>query len=190
MADLIPFDSAGDGLTPFDPSELAVGSVLLSVPTIVLEVGTSGWATAWVRDANGTPLAGRTVSWVSAAPSVIASPGNTVTDGTGRTTVNITALAGGATTITATSETVDSVARGVSVISVTGPPSYSAAGSARILLKGESRLAAWARSTARQFSAADQRAISPDDEYFDGMIDNVETEIVWPSAELLRKRAR
>ena len=71
-----------------------VASVTVSPASATLAVGATQQLTATPLDANGNPLTGRTVTWVSSAPSVA------TVDGTGL----VTALAGGATTITATSE--------------------------------------------------------------------------------------
>jgi len=71
-----------------------VASVAVSPASATLAVGATQQLTATPLDANGTPLTGRVVTWVSSTPSVA------TVDGTGL----VTALAGGATTITATSE--------------------------------------------------------------------------------------
>ena len=92
-----------------------VASVTVSPASATLAVGATQQLTATPLDANGTPLTGRAVTWVSSTPSVA------TVDGTGL----VTALAGGATTITATSEGKSGTAAitvPVSVASVTVTP--------------------------------------------------------------------
>ena len=117
----------GEDLLPF---EITVETVTLSVPTISLEIGTTGSATATVRDALGNGLAGRTVTWDSSSNPVIADPSNTTTGLDGSTTISYEALAAGTTTITATCEPVGSTGVGVTVFAVAEPRTYSAGGSA------------------------------------------------------------
>jgi len=184
MSNLIPF-SSGE-VIPFDASAAVVASVTLSVPTISLEVGTSGWATATVRDASNNPLPGRTVTWDSASGSVIADPSPTVTNSSGVASVAFTALAAGTTSIQATCETVVSSAITVTVYDVADPPTYTASGSSQVILTAESRLAGWERPKVRRFNDADQRKVSPTDRFFEYTTTTVEQEVIWPSKELLR----
>jgi len=71
-----------------------VATVTVSPTSATVSVGTTAQLTATPLDANGNALTGRTVTWTTGASGVA------TVDGTGL----VTAVAGGATTITATSE--------------------------------------------------------------------------------------
>lgn len=62
-------------------------------------------------------------------------------------------------------------------------------GTAQIAVSAESRLAGWEAPNVRMFSDADQKRLYPTDRFFEGMVEGVEVEIVWPTRELLRKLA-
>lgn len=183
MSEVLGF---GSGAAPFD---LEVDSVTLTVQTISLEVGLVSAATVVVRNAAGDPLAGRTVTWTSSAGSVIAAPSSGTTNSAGTVTVSMTALAAGSTTIQATCETVASAGVDVTVVAVADPPTYSGSGSAQIIVTAESRLAGWERARVRRFNDADQKKLYPTDRFFEGMVEGVEVEIVWPNREVLRRFA-
>jgi hypothetical protein len=186
MSDVDVF--SGEAL-PFYEGAGVVLTVTLSVPTTGLEVGTTGSASAVVRDALGNGLAGRTVTWDSSSNPVIADPASTTTGLDGRTTISLLALAAGTTTITATCETVASSGIVVTVSAVADPATYSGEGSAQIVITGESRLAGWERPKVRRFNDADQKKDYPTDRFFEGMAESAETEIVWPTAAVLRRSA-
>lgn len=173
---------------PEDPVEvIEVTTVTLSVPTISLEVGTTGWATVTVLDQNSNPVPGVTVAWSSSADAVIADPAAGTTNAAGQATVSLPALAAGSTTIGATAEGVSATGVAVTVFAVTPPPTYSGSGSAQVVVTAESRLAGWERARVRRFNDADQRKQHPTDRFFEGMVEGVETEVVWPSKEVLRR---
>lgn len=175
---------------PTDPPPpidvLEVTTVTLSVPTIGLEVGTVGAATVTVRDQNGDPLSGIAVTWASTDDAVIADPSGTTTGSAGTSTVALTALAAGTTTITATAGGITSTGVVITVITVAPQPTYSASGSASILVTAESRLAGWERPRVRRFNDADQKKAHPTDRFFEGMVEGVEIEVIWPNREVLR----
>lgn len=181
---LIPFDSGG--LQPF---AAPVATVTLAIQTISLEVGLVSSATVTVRDADGNGLAGRTVTWSSSAGAVVAAPSSGTTNSAGVVTVSLTALAAGSTTIQATSESVNSAGVAITVVAVADPPTYSGSGSAQIIVTAESRLAGWERPRVRRFNDADQKRAHPTDRFFEGMVEGVEVEVVWPSREVLRRFA-
>lgn len=183
MSEVLGF---GSGAAPFD---LEVDSVTLTVQTISLEVGLVSAATVVVRNADGDPLPGRTVTWSSSSGSVIAAPASGTTNSTGVVTASLTALAAGSTTIQASCESVDSAGVAVTVVAVADPPTYSASGSAQIIVTAESRLAGWERPKVRRFNDADQKKANPTDRFFEGMTEGVEVEVVWPSKEVLRRFA-
>lgn len=163
-----------------------VTTVTLSVPSVALEVGTTGSATVTVLDQDGDPMSGVTVTWASTVDAVIADPANGTTGTAGTASVALPALAAGTTTITATAGGVTSTGVVVGVSAVAAPPSYSAAGSSQIVVTAESRLAGWERPRVRRFNDADQKKQYPTDRFFEGMTEGVEVEIVWPNREVLR----
>src|SRR2546426_791321 len=85
-----------------------VASVSVSPASATVAAGQSVQLTATPKDANGTPLSGRTVAWSSSSTSVA------IADVNG----NVTGLAPGAATITATSEGQS----GTAAITVTNVP--------------------------------------------------------------------
>lgn len=85
-----------------------VASVAVNPPTASMSVGGSVQLTATPKDAAGNPLSGRAVGWKSDHPEIAA------VDQSG----NVTAVAPGSATITATSEGKS----GSSAIAVTAPP--------------------------------------------------------------------
>jgi uncharacterized protein YjdB len=95
-------------VTVVAPPPAPVASVTVTPPTAQVQVGGSVQLTATPRDAGGTPLTGRTVTWSSSAPLVAS------VDANGR----VTALLPGTATITATSEG----RSGTSTVTVTALP--------------------------------------------------------------------
>ena len=85
-----------------------VASVTVSPPTATVEVDQTVQLTATPKDANGSPLTGRTVTWSSSATAVA------IVNGSGL----VTGRASGAATITATSEG----QRGTAEVTVTARP--------------------------------------------------------------------
>lgn len=80
--------------TGLDSGMQPVASVTVTPSTLSLAVGQKWPLTVTLRDAAGSPLTGRTVTWISSQPSVATVNGNGLVAG----------LAAGTTTITATSE--------------------------------------------------------------------------------------
>ena len=118
---------------------------------------------------------------------MIADPSGTTTGSAGTSTISLTALAAGTTTITATAGGVTSSGVVISVVAVADPPTYSGSGSAQIIVTAESRLAGWERPKVRRFNDADQKKLHPTDRFFEGMVEGVEVEVVWPNREVLRR---
>ena len=85
-----------------------VASVTVSPPTATVEVDQTVQLTATPKDANGSPLTGRTVTWSSSATAVA------IVNGSGL----VTGRASGAATITSTSEG----QRGTAEVTVTARP--------------------------------------------------------------------
>ena len=85
-----------------------VASVTVSPPTATVEVDQTVQLTATPKDANGSPLTGRTVTWSSSATAVANVNGSGL----------VTGRASGAATITATSEG----QRGTAEVTVTARP--------------------------------------------------------------------
>ncbi len=83
----------GDGTTS-PPPPASVGSVTVNPPTVALDPQETSQLSATPRDANGTALSGRTISWSTSASGVA-----TVTSAG-----LVTAVSPGEATITATSE--------------------------------------------------------------------------------------
>lgn len=200
----VSFTASLDGLTttaavipvnwPPDDEEppievVEVTTVTLSVPSISLEVGTTGSASVLVLDQNGDPVGGVTVTWSSSTDAVIADPASSTTSAAGTATVALPALAAGTTSIGATVEGVSATPVTVTVIAVADPPTYSGSGSAQIIVTAESRLAGWERPRVRRFNDADQKKQYPTDRFFEGMVEGVEVEVVWPNREVLRRYA-
>lgn len=184
---LIPFDGAGEEpVIPFDVDEVSVVSVELTVPTISLEVGTTGSAYAIVRGVGDVRLPGRTVTWVSSNDTVIADPSSSTTGADGRVLIPLPALDDGTTTITATCDGVDSDPVTVTVFEAAGNPGYSTTGSARITIVCSTVLKR-NRAKPRRFSDADQRKIDPTDTSFSRVKHGVDKQIVWPNRELMRR---
>lgn len=94
-------------VTVSDPGPPAVASVDVSPAALSLTTGASAGLAATPRDAGGAPLAGRTVTWSTADGGVA------TVDGGG----TVSAVAAGATTITATVEGIV----GTATVSVTAP---------------------------------------------------------------------
>ena len=86
--------SCKDGSTPTTLTPVPVATVTVSPATTSLAAGTTQQFTAVLADVSAGTLTGRTVNWSSSAPSVA----------TVSTTGLVTGVAGGTTTITATSE--------------------------------------------------------------------------------------
>ena len=89
-------------------TDVPVASVTVSPTTVSVTVGATTLLTATPKDSNGTPLTGRTVTWVSSNTAVA----------TVSTSGLVAGVAAGSATITATSEGKN----GTSVISVTNAP--------------------------------------------------------------------
>jgi hypothetical protein len=170
---------------PVVPADVA--TVTLSVLTQALEVGTTGGASAVVKDSDGNALSGRTVTWVSSNTTPIASPASGVTGADGRVSVSLPALAAGTTTLTATCETVNSAGISIVVSAVAAAPGYSTTGSARIVINCVSVIKRMGRATPRRFSDADQRKRDPTDTAFSRVKDGAEKSIVSPNRELLKR---
>lgn len=187
---LIPFDSGGEELIPFDVNAIPVVSVELTVPTPALEVGTTGSASVIVRGTGNIRLPGRTVTWSSSNDTVIADPSAGVTGSDGRAAVTLPALAAGTTGLKAVCEGVESASVTVTVHAVADPPTYDAVGATTIEVTATDRLASWARPRVRRFNDADQKRYYPNDRFFEGLEESVDVEIVWPSKELLRRWAK
>lgn len=83
---------------------VGVASVVITPPSVTLAPGETRQLTAATKDASGSVLAGRVVTWSSSAPGVANVTGNGL----------VTAAASGSATITALSEGV----RGVATVSV------------------------------------------------------------------------
>jgi len=71
-----------------------VASITVAPSSVNLAIGATGTLSAITYDGSGSPLAGRAVAWTSSAPQIVS------VDNSG----NITALAAGSATISATSE--------------------------------------------------------------------------------------
>lgn len=170
---------------PVVPADVA--TVTLTVLTQALEVGTTGSASAVVKDSGGNVLAGRTVTWVSSNTTPIASPASGVSGADGRVSVTLPALAAGTTTLTATCETINSAGIVIVVSAVAAPPGYSTTGSARIVINCVSVIKRMGKSSPRRFSDADQRKRDPTDTSFSRVKDGVEKSVVWPNRELLKR---
>lgn len=93
---------------PPPPPPAPVASVTVSPASATVPVGFVGQLTATPKDANGTPLTGRSVSWTSGNTAVA------TVNGTGL----VTGVVAGSATITATSEGIS----GSSAITVIEPP--------------------------------------------------------------------
>src|SRR5204862_1875862 len=76
------------------PANAAVASVTVSPATASVTAGQTAQLTATPKDAGGTPLAGRVVTWGSSNPAVATVNGSGL----------VTGMAAGSATITATSE--------------------------------------------------------------------------------------
>ncbi len=94
-------------VTATTPPPTPVASVTVSPPTTALAIGGTATLTATVKQANGATLTGRTVTWSSSAPNVA-----TVSN-----SGDVTAVAAGNATITATSEGKS----GTASVTVSGP---------------------------------------------------------------------
>jgi len=99
-------DSAAVTITA--PSPLPVASVSLAPSSVTVTVGGTVGLVATLTDANGSTLAGRTITWASSNPGVATVNGSGV----------VTAAAVGSATITATSEGQS----GTATVSVTTVP--------------------------------------------------------------------
>ena len=95
-------------ITVTEIPSVPVASVTVSPPTATVEVDQTVQLTATPKDANGSPLTGRTVTWSSSATAVA------IVNGSGL----VTGRASGAATITATSEG----QRGTAEVTVTARP--------------------------------------------------------------------
>ena len=95
-------------ITVTEIASVPVASVTVSPPTATVEVDQTVQLTATPKDANGSPLTGRTVTWSSSATAVA------IVNGSGL----VTGRASGAATITATSEG----QRGTAEVTVTARP--------------------------------------------------------------------
>lgn len=181
-------------LTPFDgelaPLAGAVDSVSISVPTVSLEDGTTGSASATVIDALGNRLAGRTVTWSSSVDAVVADPSSSVTNALGVATVPLPALSAGTTSIKATCEGVDSAEITVTVVAVAPPDTYAATGATTIEVVAVDRLAAWSKPRPRRFNDADQKKRFPGDRFLEGLEATLNQPITWPRKELQRRFAK
>ncbi len=82
------------GTVALSVTPLPVATVLLAPASAALRVGETATLTATVRDAGGTTLTGRTITWGTSAPAVAAISAAGV----------VTAVAPGSATLTATSE--------------------------------------------------------------------------------------
>ncbi|MGE3596632.1 MAG: Ig-like domain-containing protein [Dehalococcoidia bacterium] len=164
-----------------------VTTVTVRVPTISLEVGTTGSATVTVRDQNGDPMSGVAVTWGSTVDAVIADPASSTTGTLGTASVLLPALSAGTTTITATAGGVTSTGIVVAVVAVAEAPGYSTVGSAKVIVNCVSVVKRMSRAQPRRFSDADQRKIDPTDTAFSRVKDGVEKQIVWPSREWIKK---
>src|SRR5207253_1005738 len=85
-----------------------VPSVAITPPSVSVAIGQTVQLTATPKDAGGTPLVGRGVTWASSAPTVATVNANGL----------VSAVAAGAATITATSESKS----GTASVTVTVPP--------------------------------------------------------------------
>ncbi len=95
-------------ITVTEIPSVPVASVTVSPPTATVEVDQTVQLTATPKDANGSPLTGRTVTWSSSATAVANVNGSGL----------VTGRASGAATITATSEG----QRGTAEVTVTARP--------------------------------------------------------------------
>src|SRR5712692_885010 len=80
--------------SPSGGGSVPVAAVTLSLASASLTAGQTVQLTATPKDANGNPLSGRVITWTSSAAAVAAVSGSGL----------VTGVAGGAATITATSE--------------------------------------------------------------------------------------
>ena len=96
------------GTSEITVSPAPVTTVTLSSLTTPMIVGGTQVLTAVPRDGS-SPLAGRTVSWVSSNPAVLAVSAAVSVSTSSGATVTVTAVGVGAATITATSETAPAV---------------------------------------------------------------------------------
>src|SRR6059058_4738130 len=96
------------GTAALTVTNVPVASVTVSPASASVPAGQTVQLTVTPRDANGNPLSGRTVTWASSNPGVATVSGSGLVSG----------VAGGAATITATSEGQS----GSSAITVTAPP--------------------------------------------------------------------
>src|SRR5437773_748391 len=103
------------GTAALTVTNVPVASVTVSPASASVPAGQTVQLTVTPRDANGNPLSGRTVTWASSNPGVATVSGSGLVSG----------VAGGAATITATSEGQS----GSSAITVTAPPPPPAPGS-------------------------------------------------------------
>ena len=102
----------GSNLTGPPPGPVAVASVTVSPATASLSVGSSTTLTATVRDAPGSVLNDRAVTWTSSAPAVanVSSTGTVTALGTGTSTVTASSEGrSGSATVTVTPAAVASV---------------------------------------------------------------------------------
>lgn len=166
---------------------IEVDSVVVALPVVSLEVGTTGVATVTVLDQNGDPMQGLTVDWTSSGTSVIADPANGTTGYDGKANVPLPALTAGTTNIGATVGGVSATPVLVTVTAVAEAPGYSATGSARVVINCVSVVKRMGRSQPRRFSDADQRKRDPTDTAFSRVKDTQEKQIVWPSRELMKR---
>ena len=103
-----------------------VATISLSPASATIGVGALQTLTATLRDANGTTLTGRTISWTTSAPLV----GSVSTLGV------VTGLVAGSATITATSEGISSSAV-ITVSATSVPPQPPASGGEPVFQSGQ-----------------------------------------------------
>src|SRR5205823_8901936 len=85
-----------------------VASLTLSTPTTPMAVGESQVVTATPKDAGGTTLSGRTVTWVSSNTAVLTVGAASSVSTASGATITVNAVGTGSATITATSESAPS----------------------------------------------------------------------------------
>jgi uncharacterized protein YjdB len=98
---------------------VAIESLTISAPSTPMAIGGTQIITATPKDANGTALIGRTVSWLSSNQAVLTVNASSSVSGLGGATVTVAATGQGTATISATSA---SVVATTSAITVNPPP--------------------------------------------------------------------
>ncbi len=114
---MLPYNSSGgianggdylplNALMLIPPVKPVLTSISVSPSTAALIVGGTQQFTAYVKDQNGTPMAGINISWTSSNMTVgNITPSNSITDANGKASATFTALVSGIVTVNATNGT-------------------------------------------------------------------------------------